>query len=502
MKILIVASEIYPVAKTGGLADVIYSLTNELYGLGHDVKIVLPGYPQIVENFEALSSKTVSEKISDIDSYEIEYGKISNLRADIFLIRSKRIFENSRKLYSGKKFNEFLRYITLSSAAAKIATGNNPIEWRTEILHAHDWHAGMCFNCLGDECDDISRVFSIHNIAFSGRFPLSYWNLVSDIGHELSGYKFSWAQEFSFLEEALLNADKISTVSEAYAEEIQSDRFGFGFQDILKKRRRDLFGILNGVDYNIWHPEQDPYLPLGGSKFGNREKSVLKSTVQQRFGLEQNDKAIVCSFTNRLTHQKMIDTVIEAIERDPFEGFQFIFHADGPQDIENSLNELEQKNKGRVSFVRNFDEATEHLILGAADVCLSPSRFEPCGLNALYAMRYGALPLVRPVGGFLDTVRDEFSTRVTGTGNGFFMKAESASSLVYVLKRIQSIFRNRPYWNLLVENVKRENFSWRHSAANYVKLYNLAARRRQMASELNSLSARQTEKEIERRLAG
>jgi len=486
MKILMAASEIYPFAKTGGLADVIYSLTNELFGLGHDVKLVLPGYPQILEVFTPHKTGTPEVKLADISNYRIEIGKLKNLRADVFLVKSERVFEDSRKLYGGKKFNEFLRYLSLSHAAAYIAMGKNPINWRAEILHAHDWHAGMAFNCLDGDCSDISRVFSIHNIAFSGCFPNSYWDLVSGVGNELSGFKYSKTQEFSFLEEALLSADKINTVSASYATEIQHKRFGFGFEEILAKRSRDVFGILNGVDYKIWHPEQDPHLPLGHSKFASEEKQFLKSRIQQKYGLSQNPNAVLCSFTNRLTHQKMIDVIIEAIERDSLTGCQFVFHAKGQPEFESALRKLHSKNQNQVAFIEGFQEETEHLLLAGADVCLSPSRFEPCGLNALYAMRYGALPLVRPVGGFLDTVCDEFSTAGNGEGNGFYMKAETADSFVYTMKRIQSLFKNTEHWTQLVENAKRQNFSWRHSANDYVKLYNLATRRRQMIAEIGT----------------
>lgn len=499
MKILLAASEIYPFAKTGGLADVIYSLTNELFGLGHDVKLILPGYPQLYEVFRPSSNKSSSFKIADFADYEIEHGHLDKIRADVFLIKSKRIFEDTRKLYQGRKFKEFLRYLTLSDAAAKVAMGDNPLEWRTEILHAHDWHAGMAFNCLDSDCGDIARVFSIHNIAFAGKFPKSFWDLASEPGGAPLGLKFAKSQEISFLEEALLGADKINTVSKSYAEEIKHERFGFGFEDILLKRERDLFGILNGVDYNIWHPEQDPHLPMSDSAFSDREKRYFKSHIQQKYNLNQDSDALLCSFTNRLTHQKMIDIVIDAVKRMDSSGIQFVFHADGHPEIENALRRLQQEKPGQVAFVERFQEKTEHLLLGGSDLCLSPSRFEPCGLNALYAMRYGALPLVRPVGGFKDTVVDAFSE--PEHGNGFYMTAESVSSFIYAMKRIRSLFKDKDRWADLVENAKRQNFSWRHSATEYVKLYRLAIRRRYMMEEIQ-FDSRQSETPDKVQLAG
>lgn len=486
MKILFAASEVYPFAKTGGLADVVASLTNELCRLGHDVKLLLPGYPQLHEQFKTDFKEKSPFPLGQLSSYELSVGKLPNLNADVVLVESERAYGKSRQLYSGTKLNQFVQYLLLSHAAARVTAGRG-FNWHPDVIHANDWHSGLAFNFMEHfGVRDVARVFSVHNIAFPGKFPLSYWSLIGDNIGELAGGKFLGNNEFSFLEEALLLADKVNTVSESYSEEIQGPVFGFGFEDILTKRHRDLHGILNGVDYGVWHPEQDRHLPLKSSSYGPEEKARIKTIVQQRFGLPQNPDALLCSFTNRLTHQKMVDIVTRAVERADREKFQFVFHGNGQDEFVAAVSHI--SSKSNVSYLPGFKEATEHQLLAGADVCLSPSRFEPCGLNALYAMRYGALPLVRPVGGYRDTVKDIFSNDAgAGRGNGFYAPAESVEGLHHALERIYSVYQDKREWNQFVDNAKRENFSWSESGRRYVNLYNLALRKKSIFQDFTQL---------------
>jgi len=483
MKVLYTASEVYPFAKTGGLADVVTALTNELCHLGHDVKLLLPGYPRIKKEFKQYADIKLDGSIGKISQYSLLLGKLPSLLADVIIVDAPRIYETSEALYDGNKLQLFLKFLQLSHAAAAVCSGRTDTQWCADILHANDWHSGLSFRFLDNfGNDEVARVFSIHNLAFTGRFPISFWQLLEDEPPELSGSMFLKDNDFSFLEEALLCADKISTVSPNYAEEILTDQFGFGFQELLKNRRRDLFGILNGVDYNVWHPEQDIHLPTKNACFGPEEKRETKALVQQRCGFPTDDTAILCSFTNRLTHQKMIDILIEAIKSNDLSNFQFIFHGNGEKQYETALTSL--SSLPNVKFIPGFKEENEHLFLAGADICLSPSRFEPCGLNALYAMRYGALPLVRDVGGYHDTITDEFGASQKETGCGFHIAAENATAVISSLKRIKSIYKNQNYWNRLVDNAKSKNFSWGESARNYLSLYNLAVRKRTMLREL------------------
>ncbi len=481
MKILFAASEIYPHAKTGGLADVVTSLTNELRSLGHDVKIVLPGYPCLLNHFSPHAGPTPTVNIDNIASYDLIHGRIPGIASDVILVRSDRLY-NTDKIYGGNKFQLFLKFFALSHAVARISANKSTFNWSPDILHANDWHTGLCFHMLDMlGAKKVGRVFSIHNIAFAGRFPLSYRPIVENFAGGLSGSLFSACNEFSFLEEALLSADKINTVSPNYAAEIQTERFGFGFQNILKSRRRDLMGILNGVDYKVWHPEQDPHLPLKNCCFDAADKSEIKSLLQSNNNMPIRKDVTLCSFTNRMTHQKMIDVILRAAaDADPTK-FQFIFHGNGEEQYLNKLEELSARRN--IAYIPGFSERTEHLLLSGADVCLSPSRFEPCGLNALYAMRYGALPLVRPVGGYCDTIRDEFSANSKGMGNGFFMPAESPRAMIHSLNQIRSIRKNAQYWESLVQNAKNCNFSWSESAKKYLTLYNAAIRKRNAIHE-------------------
>ena len=482
MKILFAASEIFPFARTGGLGDVVTALTNELSMLGHDVRLVLPGYPELIEVLDVSSVHHPDLGFSGMADYDLLCGRLPGVASEVFLVRSDRLFSEGEGLYGGRPFSIFLKFFLLSHAAAAIADDRAGLDWTPDILHANDWHAGLSFTLLEAMGNmDVGRMFTIHNIAFSGRFPLSYWRLLDGELGQLTGSLFYQSGEFSFLEEALIQADKINTVSPNYAEEIQSRHFGFGFEKLLRFRKPDLTGILNGVDYKVWHPEQDPYLPTRGHGFGAKEKAAVKQEAQRMAGLPVDPDKILCSFTNRLTHQKMADIVIEAAANPELANFQFIFHGNGEARFEKALQLL--SNKENVGYIPGFDDKTEHILLAGADICLSPSRFEPCGLNALYAMRYGAVPVVRPVGGYCDSVDNVFDGDPLTEGNGFYMPSETPEGLIAALLSIKSLYDQPTVWQAIVDRAKNMHFSWSEAAQNYVGEYALAQRKRGKARE-------------------
>ncbi len=483
MKIAFTASELYPYAKTGGLADVISSLANELVSLEQDVCLILPGYPALRAALEKRANDSCSISLGNATRYKLEYGVLPKINANVCLVVCDRVYGSDAKLYSTSPFNEFLRYLMLSHAAAYVASGSAYPDWKADILHAHDWHAGLAFHFLDQiQHEKIARVFTIHNLAFAGTFPNSYWKFVSEYLGELSGRHYE--NEISFLEEALISADKINTVSENYATEIQTERFGFGFSKLLQSRNRDLVGILNGVDYQVWHPEIDEHLPLRSYYFDHEEKAYQKSLLQQELGLSTDHNKILCTFTNRFAHQKMIDIIIESCETLDLDRFQFVFHGQGQEEYEVGVKNLAKKYSKSIRYIEGFNEETEHILLSASDVCLSLSRFEPCGLNALYAMRYGALPLVRPIGGFIDTVENIFEAKGAASGTGFFCPTESKEGVVDSLERIASLYKSKSLWRALVDNAKNQNFSWQKSAYRYLQLYKMATRKRTMIEEL------------------
>ncbi len=480
MKVLFAASELYPVAKTGGLGDVAHALPCGLHRLGKDIRLVLPGYPQVLDslrNWQAEETVYLSAGLT----YQPLLGRIDDIPFPVWVVRADRIYRTTSDLYPADPLNRFHRFLTLSHASAHLAAGGSRTGWRPDVLHANDWHTGMAFNMLDAlSCDDVARVFSLHNIAFAGDFPLSYAALFLSETGPLRGTLYRKWDKVSFLEEAFIAADKIVTVSPRYAEEITGPEFGFGFETLLRRRRRDLSGILNGVDYGVWHPEQDPALPFPGASFGGDDKRAAKRLIQQRFGLPLRPDSVLCSFTNRLTHQKMIDVVMAAAERLAGTRFQFVFHGMGEPQYQDHLKALSGRYPEAIAYVPGFNETLEHMMLAGADLCLSPSRFEPCGLNALYAMRYGAVPVVCPVGGFRDTIRNEFSVKQKATGNGFYMDGETGADLADVLIRIERLMDDGPYWSQLVDTVKRQHFSWRHAAQRYVALYTAAIEARRL----------------------
>ena len=479
MRVLFAASEVYPHAKSGGLADVITALSSELCWLGYDARLVLPAYPQLVDAFLPIAPPTEARRINPHTSYTMQLGKLENVTAPVWLVFSERVFSTSRTLYPGNRLNLFHRFSMLSHAAASVAAGRNGIGWKADILHAHDWHAGLAFNYLDREDGaDIGRVFSIHNIAFQGAYPRSFADLLERPETDFDFRGAPHSGRLCFMKEALLHADKIATVSENYATEITGPQFGFGFESILSARKRDLSGITNGVDYRVWHPEQDHYLPICTSSFGAAEKSALKKLLQQRAGFPIDGDKILCTFTNRLTHQKMIDVILDAITASNTTDFQFLFHGVGEKRFEDRLRQLQSERPHCVHYLEGFREETEHLMLAGADLCLSPSRFEPCGLNPLYGMRYGAIPFVTRVGGFVDNIHDVFAADGEKNGTGIYLEDLSADAFLRGLGAVSDLYADKERWRKIVDRAKRSHFSWRNAAESYLAMYQRALRKR------------------------
>jgi starch synthase len=362
----------------------------------------------------------------------------------------------------------------LSWVAAKLAVGDIDPRWRADIVHGHDWHAGLCPVYLrSDRQSPVPGcLFTIHNLAFQGLFdPVVLEQL--QLNHALytpDGIEFYG--QLSFMKAGLRYADRISTVSPRYAQEIQTPEFGCGLDGLLRARHGDLSGILNGVDRSVWDPASDALLAEHYSAEEPGAKARLKAALQREFGLAERPDAIVIGVVSRLTEQKGIDLLAQALTVVREIGGQLTLLGEGDAATERGLQAAAAANRSAISVRFGYDEGLAHRIVAGADVIAVPSRFEPCGLTQLYALRYGALPLVRRVGGLADTVVDATPGAVEAdTATGFVFNEPSVAAVSDALRRIGDAWRDREAWTRLMRRAMAQDFSWERSAAAYLRLY-------------------------------
>jgi len=451
MRILMVASEAQPFAKTGGLADVIGALPRALVRLGHHVDVVLPRYRGItVPEADAGGVRVV---FVDRPAY---YD-----RDDLYGAGGRDYPDNAE------------RFHYLARAALKWAAVQ---PHRYDVLHGHDWQAGLVpvlldrLRARTDAFRSTATVFTIHNLAYQGVFDASWlpklgldWRLMHIDALEYYG-------RISFLKGGLMFSDVLTTVSPQYAKEIQTPEFGFGFDGILRARASDLVGILNGIDYDRWDPERDPHLPepYGASSLDRKEGA--KRALVARVGLPVDAMARpLVGLISRLVDQKGFDLLEQLAHELPRLHASFVMLGNGERRYEDLWLGLASRYPDRIAAHIGFDESLAHLIEGGADLFLMPSRFEPCGLNQMYSLRYGTLPLVRAVGGLLDTVRN-YNPR-TGTGTGFTFDEYSPQALLGTLRWALDIYPDRAAWRRMQKAGMGEDFSWDASARQYVKVY-------------------------------
>jgi len=490
MRILTVASEAVPFAKTGGLADVIGALPVALARLGHDVDVVMPRYRGITAGEE---SGRVTVRLG---------GQVADARVWIardrvpagFAARDEQVLAAGQGAvrtifidYPQYYDRDFLygtagqdyqdnpeRFAFLAAAALEWAAA---VPERFDVVHGHDWQAGLVPMLLrmGRARARLSAtpaVFTIHNLAYQGVFDASWlprlgfgWDLMRIDALEYWG-------RISYLKSGLMFSDLITTVSPRYSREIQTSEFGFGFDGILRYRSSDVVGILNGIDYDQWDPARDPHVPEPYDARNLSGKVAAKRALLARFGLAVDAAALerpLVGLISRLVDQKGFDLLAEIADELVGLDASFVLLGTGERRYEDLWLALAARHPDRVAAKIGFDEPLAHLIEAGADLFLMPSRFEPCGLNQMYSLRYGTVPLVRAVGGLGDTVRN-YNPR-TGEGTGFSFDDYSAQALLNTLVWALGIYRDRAVWERIQRAGMRQDFSWDASARQYVKVY-------------------------------
>lgn len=484
MKILCAASEVEPFAKTGGLADVAGALPKALANLGHDVRIVTPLYRQVPRQRFGLRPTAVTVSVSlgarALAGRVWEAALPATSRVVTYFIEQPELFDREG-LYQiqGKDHADNLaRFSFFSQAALQMLPR---LGWQPEVLHAHDWQAALMlphlkWGAIGQEpfFASMGSVFTIHNLAYQGLFPKDQWPLTELPDRLFSIHGLEFYDQLNCLKGGLVSAGVLTTVSPTYAREIQTSEFGCGLEGVLRDRSDELFGILNGIDPEEWGPQADPHLSVSYSADALAGKALCKQALQQRQGLsEQHD--LLIGMIQRLAEQKGIDLFVQALETLMTLPIQIVILGTGDPKYHEQLQQAAAAFPGRLSVNLKFDNALAHQIEAGADAFLMPSRFEPCGLNQMYSLRYGTVPIVKRVGGLADTIVDVTpETSRAKTATGFVFDGHSASALIRAVKRALAAFRDHTLWRQLMHTGMRQDFSWDHSAREYVKVYERA----------------------------
>ncbi len=475
MRVLHAAAELFPWVKTGGLGDVIAALPPALAALGVDVRLVLPGFSGFLDAFELSEIARLRTPFA-IERVRIALAALPGSGVRAYLIDHPPFYDRPGSPYAAPDGHDWpdnhRRFALLGWAAAALAEGADP-DWRPDILHAHDWHAGLAPAYLRAAGMPLPSVFTIHNLAYQGVFPAALFpDLALPAGFfAIDGVEFYGG--FSLLKAGIFYADRLTTVSPTYAEEIQTPVFGNGLDGLLRSRADRLTGILNGVDPQVWSPEHDALLPRPyGADDAIAGKAAAKATLQQRFGLDDEPAAPLFGGITRLTPQKGLDLLLAALPVLVESGGRLALLGSGDADLEAGFAAAAAANPGRVGVVIGYDEALSHLIMAGADIVTVPSRFEPCGLTQLYALRYGALPLVRRTGGLADTVIDANAvTLADGSATGFVFDEESPEALLEAAERAIALYADRASWQRLIRRAMSRDFSWTAAARQYQTLY-------------------------------
>ena len=474
LKVTMASSEIAPFAKTGGLGDVLSSLPAALERLGLRVSLIMPAYRSVLEKGFPLEDTGI--RLTVPVSGRREEGILLKTRADneipVYFIRADRYFDRDY-LYGtpeGDYPDNAERFVFFSRAILEVLKLDPPA-----IFHAHDWQSALAIAFIKaqpyiyPELSPVKTVFTIHNPGYQGLFPPQDWHLLNLDWSFFNLHQLEFYGKINFLKGGITFADAITTVSPTYAEEIKTAEQGFGLDGVFRERAANLSGILNGADYEVWNPETDQFISQKYSRSNLSGKKVCKAELQRTFNLPENPDVPVIGMVSRLTAQKGLDLLAEALKELLSSGAQLVLLGTGDKPYQELFRKLHRRYPKKVGVRIAFDEPLSHKIIAGADMLLMPSRYEPCGLTQMYALRYGTIPVVRAVGGLKDTI-EEFDPK-TGKGNGFVFNAYEVPDFLGTVERGLSLFNRKNKWLTLMTNAMATDFSWKHSAQQYVELY-------------------------------
>lgn len=483
MRVLYVTSEVYPLVKTGGLADVSAALPAALKGIGIDVRVLMPGYPAVMKGMRDLQD--VGPVITGLPGggeAQLRRGFLPD-KVPAYVLDAPSLFDRAGNPYlapGGKDWpDNAVRFAALAWVAVNFV-GKVPADpsWCPDILHGHDWQAGLVpayLKLLPEQFGGAKppgTVMTIHNIAYQGNFSAELLKQLKLPDRAMKTDGVEYYGQISFLKGGCYFSDRVTTVSPTYALEIQTPEYGTGLDGLLRSRSETLSGILNGVDYSVWDPATDRALPANYSADKMAGKAVCKAGLQATFGLEQKPDAPIACIVSRLTSHKGLDLVLDVIGDWIKAGGQLVVLGSGDSASETGFRYLHGWHPGSVGIRIGYDEPLSHRIQAGSDIILVPSRAEPCGLTQLYGLKYGTPPLVRRTGGLADTVVDaNLSAVKSGTATGFQFTNPSSQELLWALRRAMALYRKPDVWRTIQRNGMLADFSWTDPAREYAALY-------------------------------
>ncbi|MEY6431578.1 glycogen synthase GlgA [Thioalkalicoccus limnaeus] len=477
-RILMASSEAHPLVKTGGLGDVAASLPAALRELGQDARLIIPAYPAAVKGL--LETRVLCElEIPGVrPPVRLLGGRHPDHPIPVYLVEAPDYFSREGNPYidvSGRDWGDNPeRFLLFCRAIARIALGVPELDWRPDVVHCNDWQTGLAPVLLADEPNRPALVFTIHNLAYQGLFDRSAFDRLKLPTRlwSLSGLEFH--QRMSFIKGGLIFADRVNTVSPTYAEEVKTPRFGCGFDGLLRQLGSRFTGILNGIDYRVWDPVTDLRIARNFGPDSLDGKAANKVALQAEFGLPPKEQAIVLGYIGRLVEQKGVDLILAVLPRLMAQpDVQLIMQGSGDAQLEQAIIEAARAYPGQIGVYIGYDEHRAHRIEAGSDAFLMPSRFEPCGLNQMYSLRYGTVPIVHRTGGLADTIVNATPERLAeGLATGFVFDQSNADSLWHAIRFALRIHRDQPeQWQALALAGMRQDLSWEHSARRYVELY-------------------------------
>jgi starch synthase len=486
VKILYVASEVHPFAKTGGLADVAASLPAVLNQTGHEVKVVMPQYGLIDPDrwgIRYLSQLNIKLSAKDY-LFTLSVSELPGLPVEVIFLFQEDLFSH-RGIYqadSGLAYPDNLeRFAAFSRAVLEVP---EQLDWWPDVIHGNDWQTAAIFpywrhglkRSLEAKAPGkkIGTVFTIHNLGYPGLFPGAEFETLG-LPREYFGIEgLEFFGMVNLMKGGILFADILNTVSPTYSREILTPEFGYGLDGLLRKRGADLFGILNGVDYSEWDPSKDHYLPHLYDVSNLRGKKECKKALQQELNLPKKNVPLL-GMISRMTVQKGVDLLLEVLEELMYLNLQMVVLGEGEPRIHQEIHKMADRFPRKLVFISKFDERLSHLIQAGSDIFLMPSRYEPCGLAQLYSQRYGTLPVVHKTGGLADSVIDALPSRIASNeATGFTFEPDSARAFLASVRLALALYKDKSLWVGLVKTAMQADFSWGRSVKEYSELYEKA----------------------------
>ena len=492
MKVLHVAAEIYPLVKTGGLADVVGALPQALIAAGADVRVVLPGFPAVMNGLEDITKVVGLGAAFGAGKVAVRLATVPGTALRAYVVDAPYLYDRLGNPYSDSAGNEWAdnlqRFALLSWVAAHIAAGELDQQWQPEVLHCHDWHAALaCAYKASHPASRVASIYTIHNLAYQGLFAAQDYHLTGLPAKMLTTDGLEFHGGFSFMKAGITYADRVTTVSPTYAKEITTPEFGNGLDGLIRSRGNALSGILNGVDRDVWSPDSDPHIHTKFSTETLQGKAQCKAALQTEMKLPvlSDERTSVPLFVvvSRLTSQKGLDLLLGLLpDFLALSKAQLIVQGQGDPLLEAAFTAAAANHPNRIAVKIGYDEAFAHRLIAGGDALIVPSRFEPCGLTQLYALRYGTVPVVRRVGGLADTVvHANQASLKNDTATGFVFEDANSTELWAAMMQAINTFEKPDFWQQILQRGMAQNFSWDGAAKSYLALYEEAVAEKKLA---------------------